>query len=365
MQLLKAPQSEILAAVKRVAAVAPARSTLPIIQNILVRKTGGAVALTATDLDLQASTSADLGGDACNFATTVAAKRLLDVLHAFAPDQVVTVVAKGDKLLAQGGRNRFTIGTIEADGFPLMTVGEPAKALAISQRELRAALKQVAFAMAVADVRYYLNGALLSVSDGVLTCVASDGHQIAKVDVSVQGDDLSVILHRNAVLFLVKALGDVDDVVRVRQADRLVTFDIGTVQLVSKLVDGRFPDFQRVIPRTTPHTIAIGRAPALRALQAVAIMTTPKFQGVRLTFTPGLLKLEGSVSGEEAESALEIDYEGPEIVTGFNAKMLADGLSSTEDEMVRLHLTDGLSGMMLSRPAADASYRYVLMPMRL
>jgi DNA polymerase-3 subunit beta len=367
MLVVKAPQSEILAAVRQVSDVAPPRSPLPILGNILLRRQGEALSFTATDCDVQATLSTTLGGDAGEFATTVSASRLRAVLQTMAPDQVVSITeAKGGKLTVQGGRSRFNVATMLAEDFPVVVAGEPVKTLTMPQKVLRALLASVQFAMAVQDVRYYLNGALMNVTAGVATCVGTNGHHIAKAEAAVEGDDVEVIVPRASVHFLVKALADSETPVLIRIGERVASFAFGDLHFVTKLVEGRFPDFRRVIPQSQPHSITLGRLPLLFALQAAAVMTTKKFQGVRMSFKPGAVKfLSTDATGEDAESEIDIDYGGPEMVIGFNAKLLTEGLSSVEDSMVRLGFTDSNGALVMSCPDGDSSYRYVLMPMRI
>lgn len=365
MLIVKAPQGEIMAALKRVADIAATRSPLPILSNVLMQRAGAALSLTTSDMDSEATNTAQLGGEEGNFAVTASVKRLGDVLQTMPRDQVVSISEKAGKLTVQGGRARFTVATMDGQDFPRMRLEEPTKAFEMPQGVLRRVLRQIAFAMAVEDVRYYLMGALVQVESGRMTCVATNGHHIAKVEADVTGEDLTAIIPRAAVLYLIKTLSDEDEPVEVTLSDRVATFAFDGLEFRCKRVDGKFPDFDRVIPKAPPRAIVTGREPLIRALSAAAVMTTREFRGVRLDFAQGSLRFCGERAGEDAEQDLEVDYVGPHLSIGFDARLLAAGLDSIDADMVRVQFTDDKSALVLSYVDGDASYRYVLMPMRL
>lgn len=365
MLVLKAPQSEVLSALRRVASVAPTRSTLPIIANVRIVKTGGSISLTATDMEVEATLSATLGGEDGAFATTVAAKRMIDVLQTAAPDQIVSITAKGDKLTVQAGKSRFNLNTLDAADFPAMKPAADGVRITVPQKTLKALLARVSFAMAVHDVRYYLLGVLLEIDEDGITAVATDGSQLAKVSTGAGGVKSSVMLPRSSVQYLQKMLGDVDAPVTIDIGEKLASFEFGELRFLTKLVEGRFPDYRRVIPKQLEQSVTMGRAPLLHALRAVSVVTTTKFHGVRVNFEPGLLKLSTDVAGENAVSEIEIDYGGPAVELGFDAKLLAEGLDSLDADMVCVEFSDERAPLMMSLPGGDASYRYVLMPMRI
>lgn len=366
MLVVKAPQSELLATVKRVAGVAPGRSTLPIISNLLLQKSGDALKLTATDLDVQATVTASLGGDAGEFSSTISAKRLTDVLATMASDQVVSIIAKGDKLEVRGGRSRFNLHTLSAEDYPLMAPVVEGARFTLPQRRLRGLLESVGFAMAVSDVRYYLVGTLLEIGTEGIVAVATDGAMMARASVGEAGPESQVIIPRAAALNLLKLVPASDDPVDVCVANERAMFEFGSSRLITKLVVGRFPDYRRAMPKDLAHSVTLGRAPLINALRAVSVITTQKFQGVRVKFSPGEVRFESRVDGEDVESTLEIDYGGPVVELGFDAKKLAQGLESTDEDMVRLAFDAGNTPMPLSMtlPDGDSSYRFVLMPMR-
>lgn len=365
MLILKAPQSEVLAAVRRVSGVAGTRSPLPIISNILLRKAGSSLSLTATDLEIEATVTATLGGDEGDFATTISAKRIVDVLQTMPSDQVVSVTEKAGKLVVQAGRSRFNLNTLAAQDFPAMRSIDEEHEVTLQQSVLRRLLEKVAFAMALHDVRYFLCGMLLEIEKDGITAVATDGSHLAKVSSGGGGPQCSVILPRPAVIHLLKLLADDDEPVTVRVAKNAAVFEFGTVRFVTKLVEGRFPDYRRALPASLANAVTVGRGPMLHALRAASIVTTAKFKGIRLEFSPGEMRFKAQNDGEDGESAIEIDYAGPEVVLGFDSKLLAEGLDAADGDMVRVEFTDDRSPLLMSLPNGDASYRYVLMPMRI
>lgn len=365
MLVLKAPQSEVLAAVKRVASVAPSRSPLPVLANLLLEKSGDSIKLTSTDLEVQATVAVALGGAAGEFSTTISAKRISDVLQTMPPDQVVTITAKGDKLEVRGGRSRFNLRTLAATDFPTMRPSAEGKTFTLPQRQLRRLLESVGFAMAIHDVRYYICGALLEIGDDGIVAVATDGAQMARAAVGDAGPECQVILPRPAVLHLLKLLPASEEPVSVRVGDNVASFEFGAASLITKLVAGRFPDYRRAMPANLPNRVTLGRAPLLHALRAATVVTTNKFHGVRLKIAPGELRFEAAHDGEDADSSIEIDYDGPSAELGFDSQKLLLGLDSTDESMVRLEFADGQAPLSMTLPDGDASYRYVLMPMRI
>lgn len=363
MLILKAPQSEVLAAVQRVAGVTPSRSTLVVMTNLLLRKAGDVLSLTASDLDVQATTTANLGGESGDFATTVSAKRLADVLKVFAADQVVSLSEKDGKLTLQGGKSRFTMQTIPAAEFPVMKPADGETEVKVPQRVLLGLLEQVAFAMAVHDVRYFLCGAFIAADGEAITAVASDGTHMVKVSAPAASPACEFIIPRPSVLHLVKMLGATDDEVAIRLTRNLATFDFSGMQFITKLIDGKYVPWKRAIPANLPQAVTLGRKPLLHALRSVAVMTSTKFQHVLLKFFSGSLQLSAKDGAEDAENELEIDYGGPTVEIGFNAKLLGEGLSSVDDEMVRLEFGPE-SAICMSLPNGDASLRYVISPLR-
>ena len=368
MIVLKATQDKVLAVLQSVAGIVERRHTLPILANVLIRKTGNALQLTTSDLEVQIRTTAELGGDTGDFTTTVNARKIIDVLRTMPSDQTVSLETSQDKLVLKGGKSRFTLQTLAAEDFPL--VQEAASfgpAFSVPQKTLKHLLGQVAFAMAVQDIRYYLNGILFVAEGKTLSLVATDGHRLAfaSATLDVEVPKQEVILPRKTVIELQRLLSDADGALEMRFASNQAKFSFGALEFVTKLVEGKFPDYNRVIPRNHHNSVTLGRAPLLASLQRTAIMTSDKFKGVRLNIEPGQLRVaSNNAEQEEAVDELDIDYGGDAIEIGFNVTYLIDALANMGQDMVKISLADGNSSALLTLPDSD-SFKYVVMPMRI
>ena len=369
MIVLKAAQEKLLTALQSVAGIVERRHTLPILANVLMRKNGDAVEFTTSDLEIQVRTSAELGGDPGPFATTVGARKLIDILRALPNDQVVTLSAAQNKLTLTGGKSRFTLQTLPSDDFPLVNEAvDFGPTFTLPQKVLRRLVNQVHFAMAVHDIRYYLNGILFIAEGRTLTLVATDGHRLALAQATLENDVPSkqeVILPRKTVLELQRLLKDEDTPIDMRFAGNQARFVFSGMEFVTKLVEGKFPDYNRVIPKGHKNIIVLGRAPLLACLQRAAILTSEKFKGVRVNVEPGSLRISSSnAEQEEAKEELEIDYNGDSIEIGFNVTYLIDALSNISQEMIKLELQDSNASVLITQPET-AGFKYVVMPMRI
>ncbi|GAB2740962.1 DNA polymerase III subunit beta [Melaminivora jejuensis] len=368
MQVLKAPQDKVLAVLQAVSGIVERRHTLPILANVLIKKSGNALQLTTSDLEIQIRTTAELGGEAGDFSTTVGARKLIDILKTMPADQTVSLESSQNKLILKGGKSRFTLTSLPAEDFPL--VQEAASfgpAFSVPQKVLKSLMHQVSFAMAVQDIRYYLNGILFVAEGSTLSLVATDGHRLAfaSSQLEVEVPKQEVILPRKTVLELQRLLSDADGAIEVQFASNQARFTFGGMEFVTKLVEGKFPDYNRVIPRNHPHRITLGRAPLLASLQRTAIMTSEKFKGVRLNIEPGSLRVSSNnAEQEEAVDELDIDYGATPIEIGFNVTYLIDALANMSQDMVNIDLQDGNSSVLMSIPGNDG-FKYVVMPMRI
>ena len=368
MIVLKATQDKVLAVLQSVAGIVERRHTLPILANVMLKKSGNALQFTTSDLEIQIRTTAELGGDSADFATTVNARKLIDILRSMPGDQTVSVESSQDKLVLKGGKSRFTLQTLPAEDFPL--VQESASfgpTFSVPQKTLKGLMGQVAFAMAVQDIRYYLNGILFVAEGKQLSLVATDGHRLAfaSATLDVEVPKQEVILPRKTVIELQRLLSDADGAIEMCFANNQAKFSFGAMEFVTKLVEGKFPDYNRVIPKNHKNSVTLGRAPLLASLQRTAIMTSDKFKGVRLSIEPGLLRVaSNNAEQEEAVDELDIDYGGDTIDIGFNVTYLIDALASMGQDMVKVDLQDGNSSVLITIPEND-SFKYVVMPMRI
>ena len=344
------------------------RHTLPILANVLIRKTGSSVQLTTSDLEIQIRTTAELDGDSGNFTTTVGARKLIDILRTMPSDQTVSLESSQNKLILKGGKSSFTLQTLPAEDFPL--VQEAASfgpVFSVPQKTLKDLLNQVSFAMAVHDIRYYLNGILFVAEGKQLSLVATDGHRLAfanaTLDVEVPRQE--VILPRKTVLEMQRLLSDAEGAIEMQFASNQAKFSFGGMEFVTKLVEGKFPDYNRVIPKNHKNSVTLGRAPLLASLQRTAILTSEKFKGVRLNIEPGTLRVaSNNAEQEEAVDELDIDYGGDAIEIGFNVTYLIDALANMDQDMVKMELADSNSSALITIPE-NATFKYVVMPMRI
>ena len=324
----------------------------------------------------QIRTTAELGGDTGDFTTTVNARKIIDVLRTMPSDQTVSLETSQDKLVLKGGKSRFTLASLPAEDFPL--VQEAASfgpAFSVPQKTLKHLLGQVAFAMAVQDIRYYLNGILFVAEGKQLSLVATDGHRLAfaSATLDVEVPKQEVILPRKTVIELQRLLSDASvpegqdaPMIEMQFAPNQAKFSFGAMEFVTKLVEGKFPDYNRVIPKNHKNSVTLGRAPLLASLQRTAILTSEKFKGVRLNFEPGTLRVaSNNAEQEEAVDELDIDYGGDAIEIGFNVTYLIDALANmSQQEMIKIELQDANSSALVTLPD-DTNFKYVVMPMRI
>jgi DNA polymerase-3 subunit beta len=368
MIVLKAPQQKLLEALQSVAGIVERRHTLPILANVLLRKTGDAIEFTTSDLEIQVRTQATLGGDAGNLSTTVGARKLIDILRSLPGDQLVTVTAAANKLTLTGGKSRFTLQTLPADDFPLVNEAvDFGPAFSVPQKVLKTLINQVHFAMAVHDIRYYLNGILFVAEGKQLTLVATDGHRLGLAQSQLENEvpKQEVILPRKTVLELQRLLKDEDTPIEMRFAGNQAKFAFSGMEFVTKLVEGKFPDYNRVIPKNHKNAVILGRTTLLASLQRAAILTSEKFKGVRVNIEPGTLRIASSnAEQEEAKEEIEIDYAGDTIEVGFNVTYLMDALANISQDMVKIELQDGNASALITVPE-QSGFKYVVMPMRI
>ena len=369
MQFIRASRDAILKPLTTVAGIVERRHTLPILANVLLRKQGEDVSFLATDVEIQIRTTAALGAGKDEGATTLSARKLIDILRALPEGPEVSITVANRKATIQAGKSRFALQTLGAEEFPTVAVNEQFSAsFSLPQKQLKHLFQMVHFAMAQQDIRYYLNGLLLVTDAQVVRVVATDGHRLAYCEAQVAGETLArneVIIPRKTVLELQRLLADTDDAVLIDVAANQVRFRFGDVEMVSKLVEGKFPDYQRVIPSGYKKKTTITRDTLAGALGRASILTSDKFRGVRLSLAPGLMKIQTSnAEQEEALEELEVDYASEPLEIGFNVSYLQDVLGNLKTESVALEFGDANTSALLTVPG-DETFRYVVMPMRI
>ena len=367
MQLKQIARDALLKPLQAVSGIVERRHTLPILANVLLEQKDGGLHVTATDLEMQITAVADIPGKDGQ-ATTVAARKLQDLLRALPDGSVLNVEATGNKMTVRAGRSRFNLQTMAAGDYPRISLGtEQLQTLSLPQKDLRALFALAEFAMAQQDIRYYLNGMLLVVDQASLQAVATDGHRLSWASLAVPGSYArqEVILPRKTVLELGKLLADTDEPVTLDILANQVRFRFGNVELVSKVVDGKFPDYNRVIPSGYTKLLDLDRLELLSALQRAAILSNEKFRGVRVVLADGELRIIcTNAEQEEAEEVLEVPYKGESLDIGFNITYLLDVLQNLGSERVQLGFGDANSSALVTMPDRD-DYKYVVMPMRI
>jgi DNA polymerase-3 subunit beta len=367
MQLKQIARDALLKPLQAVSGIVERRHTLPILANVLLEQREGHLYVTATDLEMQITAHSTLDGKDGQ-ATTVGARKLQDLLRALPDDATLNVDVTSSKMTVRAGRSRFNLQTLPAADYPRISLGtDQLQTLSLPQRDLRKLFKLAEFAMAQQDIRYYLNGMLLVVDKGTLQAVATDGHRLSWASLAVPGDYArqEVILPRKTVLELGKLLTDSEDPVTLDILATQVRFRFANVELVSKVVDGKFPDFNRVIPVGHTKIVELDRLTALAALQRASILSNEKFRGVRVVLATDLMKIVCTNSEqEEAEEELEIDYKGEPLDIGFNITYLLDALQNVSVDKVRFAFGDANSSALVTMPDRD-DYKYVVMPMRI
>ena len=369
MQFIKASRDAILRPLTAVSGIVERRHTLPILANVLLRKDGDAVSFLATDVEIQIQTTASLGAGKDAGATTVSARKLIDILRALPEGPEVSISVSNKKATIQAGKSRFALQTLGAEEFPTVTVNEHFSAsFSLPQKQLKHLFQMVHFAMAQQDIRYYLNGLLLVTEGNVVRVVATDGHRLAYCQAEIEGESLArneVIIPRKSVLELQRLLADSDEAVMIDVAANQVRFRFSDIEMVSKLVEGKFPDYQRVIPTGYRKMVTISREALAGSLGRASILTSDKFRGVRLTLTPGQLRIQTSnAEQEEAVEELEVGYDGEPLEIGFNVGYLQDVLGNLGSAEVQLEFGDANTSALLT-VAGDTSFKYVVMPMRI
>lgn len=357
----------LLPALQTIAGVVERRQTLPILANVLIVVDEQGLALTATDMEVELQVRLPLSVAAAG-ATTLPARKLLDICRTLPEGAVIQLDIDGDRAKVKSGRSRFTLASLPADEYPSTEAINPTATLSLPQGVLRQLLDDTHFAMAQQDVRYYLNGLLLELSAQGLRAVATDGHRLAMSEAAMTIDvetPLQLIVPRKGVQELLRLLDNNDESVSLEVSPNHIRLDTGRIQLTSKLIDGRFPDYQRVVPAPSDNVLSADRESLRQSLARASILSNEKYRGIRLVLKTNTLRaLAHNPEQEEAEEEIEIEYSGAEMEIGFNVSYLLDALAAINTEKVNIAFTDANSSCLLTPSTGDTS-KYVVMPMRL
>lgn len=358
----------LLRSLQLVTGVVERRQTLPVLANLLVVAEGGRLTLTGTDLEVELVAVEEGLTISADGQSTVPARKLTDIWRSLPEGAEVSVETDGDRAIVRSGRSRFTLATLPAADFPKVESGPGDIELELPQGQLRNLLDQVGFSMAQQDVRYFLNGMLLEVTREHIRTVATDGHRLALCTLMRgvgEGDRVQVIIPRKGVLELGRLLSDGDEPATVHVGSNHLRVSLGNHTLTTKLVDGKFPDYEKVIPRRAGHSVSGDRDTLKQAFNRASILSNEKYRGVRLVLDRDQLTIQANnPEQEEAEEVVAVDYAGERMEIGFNVSYLQDVLNAVSGDQVHLSVADANSSALIEGAGADGAV-YVVMPMRL
>lgn len=364
---IKINRETLLKPLSSVSSIVERRHTLPILSNLLLEAKNDNIVLTATDLEMQISLSVNtaIGGE---LSTTVSAKKLLDICRALPESTEINLTTTDSRIAVKAGKSKFNLQTLPAVDYPVMsrTAGSGVT-VKIGQGPLKRLFKQVEFAMAQQDIRYYLNGLLFEINGNRLNIVGTDGHRLSftSTELTQNYDKQDIILPRKTVIELTKLLDDSDDEVEIDLSATQVNFTFGDIKLISKVIDGKFPDYTRVIPVGHQNSFTVDRMTILLAMQRASILSNEKYRGIRMVLGTGSLRLISTNSEqEEAEEELEVSYNQDALDIGFNVTYLIDVLTNIATPEVVFSFADANSSCLITVPN-DENYKYVVMPMRI
>ncbi len=363
---ISATRAEVLNPLQSVIGVVERRQTMPILANVLLAARNNRLSITGTDLEVELVASGEANVQQAG-EVTVPGRKLLDIFRALPDDAKVTLTTEGDRVVVRAGRSRFPLSSLPATEYPVVEEIHAQQTLSVHQPEFRRLIEKTHFSMAQQDVRYYLNGLLVEAEASSLRAVATAGHRLAICECTLEQparNAQQVIVPRKGVLELQRLLGT-EGVIELAIGTNHIRAQIGDVRFTSKLIDGRFPEYSRVIPSTPTRVIEGDREALRQALQRTAILSNEKYRGVRLSVKPDLLTVQAhNPEQEEAEDQVEVSYQGDEVEIGFNVTYLLDALAAVDGEKVQIGLGDANSSCLI-RADAGARARYVVMPMRL
>jgi DNA polymerase-3 subunit beta len=358
----------LLKPLQQVTGVVERRQTLPILGNVLINASRKGVKFTATDLEVELQTQASVNVDEVG-DSTLPARKLLDICRALPEGAEIDIAVKENRAQIRSGKSRFTLTTMPASEFPVVDKIKSAHTFQVAQNDLRRLIERTAFSMAQQDVRYYLNGLMLEQSRGLLRAVATDGHRLALCEYAAaigEDDAQQVIVPRKGVQELHRLLEDANnEPIQVEIGTNHIRITTGDLRFTSKLIDGRFPDYHRVIPKTADKRLLVKREMLRQALTRTSILSNEKYRGIRLDVSKNNLKIQAhNPDQEEAVEEIEVNYEHDALLIGFNVTYLLDVLAAINADDVEIMLTDANSSALIYTPGAT-DCRYVVMPMRL
>ena len=364
---IKTNREALLEPLQSLGGVVERRQTLPILANILVKAYSGLMDMTATDLEIELKTQA-LAECEGEVEFTIPARKILDICKALPEQAEITLEIDKEKAKITSGRSRFTLGILPAQDYPVIEATVSTNIFKVNEKALKRLLDKTAFAMAQQDVRYYLNGMLLEINNKTIRAVATDGHRLALCEIKTEPQenlDIQVILPRKAVLELTRLLGEIDQEIKIEMSSNYLKVLLPNSIFTTKLIDGRFPDYQRVMPSSTDKELTADKNLLKQSLYRASILSNEKYRGIRFNVLDGVLQLQAhNPEQEEAEEELEITYQGEDIKIGFNVGYLLDAITAITESEIVIELKDSNSSALIYGKDNKES-RYVVMPMRI
>ena len=363
---LSASRDTILKPLQSVIGVVERRQTMPILGNVLLVAKENSLSVTATDLEVELRAETTVEVDTPG-EITVPGRKLYDICKALPADAKIDLAVSGERVTLKAARSRFTLSSLRAADFPVVEEVAAQQTLKLDRQDFHRLLDKTHFSMAQQDVRYYLNGLLLETDGQTLRAIATDGHRLALSEMELSSPaerNEQVIVPRKGVLELQRLL-DGDGEVEFTLGANHVRVQLDGIRFTSKLIDGRFPEYDRVVPKDVKNVVTADRSLLRQALQRTAILANEKYRGVRLDLDENNMTIQANnPEQEEAEEALEVSYSGEAMEIGFNVNYLLDALNAVDEEQVELGLADSNSSCLIRGPATNNA-RFVVMPMRL
>ncbi len=365
MQFIVA-REHLLKPLQQVCAVLSSRPNIPVLNNVLLHIEGGNLTITGTDLEVELSTHAQLTAGT-NGKFTIPAKKFLDICRSLPDDAEISVSFEEDRAIVRSGRSKFNLATLPAEEYPNLTDWQSEVDFTIAQATLRRLIEATQFSMANQDARYFLNGMKFETEGNLLRTVATDGHRLAVCTIALEQElqNHSVIVPRKGVLELSRLLEPSDQPARLQIGTNNLRICLDGIVFTSKLIDGRFPDYRRVLPRNADRILEAEWETLKQAFVRAAILSNERFRSVRLQLSRNQLKITATnPEQEEAEEIIDVSYNGEEMEVGFNVSYILDVLNALKCQRVRMRLTDASSSCLMEN-SEDSSAEYVIMPMRL
>ena len=361
---IKLKREDILEPLQQLGGVVERRQTLPILANILVKTGKGIMDMTATDLEVELKTQA-IADCETDVEFTIPARKILDICKSLPEDSKINIELDKEKVRVTSGKSRFTLGVLPAQDYPVIEATPSTNIIEIKERELKTLIDRTSFAMAQQDVRYYLNGMLLEINNNTIRTVATDGHRLAMSEINKTSSEIQIILPRKAVLELSRLLNDFDNDIKIELSSNYLKVLLPNAIFTTKLIDGRFPDYMRVIPSGSDKEMMADKNLLKQSLTRASILSNEKYRGIRFDVINGVLQLQAhNPEQEEAEEEVEVTYQGEDIKIGFNVGYLLDAISAIPDSTIIIELKDSNSSALIYGKDNKDS-KYVVMPMRI